>query len=293
MRTKLTGYFLAITTITIWSSTFILTKLMLDYITPLQILSVRLFIATVFLFIIYPKFNRDTNFKTELLFLGSGVGLGLYFVFENTAVDMTYPSNVGLLVALSPLFTAIISSFREQKSYFIPKNIIGLTLALLGVGFVVFGKGGIKGIEPLGDFLAITAALMFSIYTAFLSTVKKKFHIIQKTRKVFIYTLAVLLIYNFIFGASLRWGTFNSTTVFGVLYLALLASSVAFIMWNKAIGLIGTFKTNLFIYLVPVFTMFMSYLVLDDPITLLNTLGTVIIILGLYITEKEPKRNNA
>ncbi|MEC9484980.1 MAG: DMT family transporter [Candidatus Izemoplasma sp.] len=290
MTHKFIGYLLAMTTVTIWSSTFVITKLVLEYITPLQILTVRLLTATLFLFIIYPKFRKPTSIKTELLFLGSGLGLGLYFIFENTAVDMTYPSNVGLLVALSPLFTAIISSFREDKSYFVLKNIIGLIMALVGVGFVVFGNSGVKGIEPLGDFLAILAALMFSIYTAFLASVYEEYHIIQKTRKVFIYTFLVLITYHLFFGTTLIWETVNKTTVFGVLYLAIAASSLAFLLWNKAIALIGTFKTNVFIYMVPVVTMIMSYIIVDDPITLLNTFGTLIIIIGLYITEKESKQ---
>ena len=294
MRDRLVGYILAMTTVTIWSSTFVVTKLVLEYVTPVQILTVRLFVATLFLFIIYPKWEKGTSLKTELLFLGSGIGLGLYFVFENTAVDLTYPSNVGLLVALSPLFTAFISSIREHTSYFVLKNIIGLIMALVGVGFVVFGNSGVRGIEPLGDFLAILAALMFSIYTAFLASVKHDFHIIQKTRKVFIYTFLVLITYqiidHFIFGTPLVWETINPTNIFGVLYLAIIASSLAFLLWNKAIGLIGTFKTNVFIYMIPVVTMVMSYIVVDDPITILNSIGTLIIIIGLYITEKESKQ---
>lgn len=291
MNKNTKGYLLALTTIFIWSSTFIITKLILEYVTPIQILFWRIFIAIIVLFIIYPKFNRMRNLHSELLFLLSGVALAFYFIFENTALDITYSSNVGLLVALSPLFTAIIVSIKEKKSYFIPKNIIGLILSFLGVGLIVFGLSGIKGVHPLGDLLALSAGLMFSLYTGFLSDVHKVYHVIQKTRKVFIYVLFTMLVYALIKGESIAWQNIAFSTLLGVFYLGIVASSFAFLFWNNAIDLIGTFKTNLFIYLIPLVTMIFSAIVFDDPITSIKILGAILILSGLYITERKSKKD--
>ena len=287
MKKHMLGYFLAFITITIWSSTFVVTKLILDYLTPVQVLVSRSLIAVVFLFILYPKIKRDFKWKSEILFMLSGFALALYFIFENNSLKLTYPSNVGLLVATSPLFTAIIVSFVEKKSLLIPKNIFGFLLAFIGISLVVFGKSGIEGFQPLGDFLAIAAALMFSVYTVILNTVKDKFHIIQKTRKVFIYTFLLIIIYSLSFNQSIIWDDINIKIVLGILFLAIIASSFAFLLWNKSISILGTFKTNLFIYLVPVVTMIISYIVLNDEITLTKSIGAIIIIIGLYISERE------
>ena len=208
-------------------------------------------------------------------------------------MDLTYSSNVGLLVALSPLFTAIIVSIREKKSYFTYKNIIGLILSFLGVGFIVFGISGIKGIHPLGDFLAMSAGLMFSLYTGFLSEVHKEYHIIQKTRKVFIYVLLSMSVYALAKQDSIVWQKIDISTLLGVFYLGVIASSFAFLFWNKAIEYIGTFKTNLFIYLIPLVTMIFSAIIFDDPITRIKVLGALFIIGGLYITERRSKEDIA
>jgi len=289
MRNTTKGYILAIATITIWSSTFIITKLILDFVSPSEILILRIFLAILVLFILYPKIDTKFQFKTEVLFFLSGVTLALYFIFENSALNITFSSNVGLLVALSPLFTTIIVSIKEKKSYFVPKNTFGLALSLLGVGLVVFGKEGFTGINPTGDFLAICAALMFSFYTAFLSSVTKQYHIIEKTRKVFIYVLLSLLIYSLIAGNSIIITNTSSNIIFGILYLGIIASSFAFIFWNKAIEYIGTFKTNLFIYLVPLVTMLFSAIVFEDPVTLFKVIGAILILLGLYIVQSKKK----
>jgi len=293
MNTKGYGYLFAFITVLIWSSTFIISKVVLGYVTPIQLLTIRMLIAILFLFAIYPKVHKDMHLKSELLFLISGIALALYFIFENTALVLTYSSNVGLLVALSPIFTAILVSIAEKTSYFIPRYIIGLILAFIGVFLVEFGKAGIEGFAFLGDMLAILAGLMFSVYTLFFSRITKEYHLIQKTRKVFIYVFFTLIVYSLVSGESLLWDTISWGTVSGALYLGLAASSIAFLLWNRAIGLIGTFRTNLFIYLITVMTVIFSIILLDDPITIVKSIGTVIIITGLYISEREPKNKSA
>lgn len=284
MKRSIIGYLLALTTVTIWSSTFIITKLLLDYLTESQILIFRSFFAVITLFIIYPKITK-TNKKEELLYFLSGTALALYFIFENTAVNTTFPSNVGLLVATSPIFTAIIISHLEKKGYFTTYTIIGFVLAQSGVALVVLSDTGIEGFSPLGDILAVLAALMFSVYTVILSSVSKETHIIEKTRKVFIYSFLVFLIYSFLFQEPILWEETTPMLFVGVLYLGVIASSFAFIFWNRAIDIIGTYKTSLFIYLIPVITMIMSILFINEKITVFKLIGASFIIGGLYLSE--------
>lgn len=287
MKRQLIGYTLAVITITIWSSTFVITKLLLEHITEVQILVTRTIVAVLFLLLIYPKIKKVQSLKTELLFFVSGVALAMYFIFENTSVNLTFPSNVGLLVATSPLFTAIIISFLEKKQYFNRYTSTGFILAYLGVALVVFGDSGIEGFEPIGDLLAVLAALMFAVYTVVLSSVTEQFHLIEKTRKVFFYTAITLVIYGVLFSHPIIWDTVQPSIVVGVLFLAIVASSLAFIFWNKSIEMIGTFKTSLFIYLIPVVTMILSFMIIDDPITLYKSIGAIMIIGGLYLSERK------
>lgn len=287
---KLIGYLLAFVTVTIWSSTFVITKLILDYVTPIELLTLRLAIALVFLLVIYPHYNKPVSFKEEKWYVLSGVALASYFLSENNALDLTYPSNVGLLVALSPLVTAIILSIQSRQSYFTLQRSIGLTLASIGVGFVVFGTEGFKGVSPLGDFLALFAAASFSFYTIFLNATTHQNHLIQRTRKVFIYVLITLLVYSLVDGQPVALQGVPLGVYGGIAFLGIMASSIAFIFWNKALHTLGTFETNVFIYLVPVLTMVMSYLIIDEVITVLKLIGSFAIIVGLILSEKKPRQ---
>ena len=65
MSTTLKGHLQALVTIAIWSSTFIISKLLLGQMTPLQILFSRFLIAIVFLSIIHPRFKKPVSIVEE------------------------------------------------------------------------------------------------------------------------------------------------------------------------------------------------------------------------------------
>jgi drug/metabolite transporter (DMT)-like permease len=80
--------------------------------------------------------------------------------------------------------------------------------------------------------------------------------------------------------------------VWSLLYLGILASSLAFIMWNKAIESIGSVKTNQFIYLIPVVTTALSFFILGEEVTVIKVIGAALILSGLYLSEKSQENNS-
>ncbi|PKM58360.1 MAG: EamA family transporter [Firmicutes bacterium HGW-Firmicutes-3] len=286
MKTSIKGHIFAVITITIWSSTFIVSKILLNQFTPLQILVVRYLLAIVFLTLLYPKFKKPTSIKEEVLFLFIGAALAFYFVFENTALQHTYSSNVSLIVSTIPLLTGILSMVVYKTHFFTFKSIIGFILAYLGVFLIIINGSKFEGVEPIGDFLALGAAAMFAVYSVLMEKTSKDYHMIQLTRKVFLYGLLVLLLIVVIKGQPITFEVINSRIVASMLFLGIVASSLAFILWNNAIKVIGPVKTNQYIYLVPVVTTIMSAWVLKEKITYMTLIGTLLILMGLYLSEK-------
>lgn len=285
MMNRFRGHIFAILTITIWSSTFILSKIILESLTPLQVLLVRYAIAVAFLSLIHPKFKKPTSWKEEVVFLCIGASLVGYFIFENSALQRTYSTNVSLIVATIPLMTGLLSMVIFKTKFFSIRNILGFIIAYVGVAIVVINGSNLEGVEPLGDLLAFGAAIMFAIYSVVMEKSKETYHLIQKTRKVFIYGLGVLLVVVLVSGESYSGVHLDLRLGASLLYLGIVASSLAFIMWNDAISRLGPVQTNLYIYLVPVVTTVFAYLILDEKITWLSVIGTCGILVGLYLSE--------
>lgn len=286
MTDKLKGHLLAIITVSIWSASFIISKLLLETLTPLQILYSRFVIAIIFLTILYPKFEKPKKLGEELLFLLIGGSFIGYFLFENSALQYTYSSNVSLMDSTIPLLTGLLSILVLKKRFFTVKSTIGLVLAYSGVVVIIINGSQFEGVEPLGDFLAFGAAVMFAIYSVVIQKIDTEYTLIQLTRKIFFYGLVVLTPIAMFNKLSYSNIPFSIPLIGALLFLAIISSSLAFIFWNHALKTIGSTKTNQYIYLIPIITTVLSAIILKEHITFFTIIGTLLILTGVYLSEQ-------
>jgi drug/metabolite transporter (DMT)-like permease len=117
---------------------------------------------------------------------------------------------------------------------------------------------------------------------------KLPYHTIGATRKVFFYGLLFMLPALFLFEFHFDLGRFaNMANLSNLLFLGLGASALCFVTWNRAVNLLGAVKTSVYIYLVPVITVIASALILHEQITWITLLGTLLTLLGSFVSEKK------
>jgi drug/metabolite transporter (DMT)-like permease len=75
--------------------------------------------------------------------------------------------------------------------------------------------------------------------------------------------------------------------VLNMLFLSVFASVACFIMWNKAVSIIGSVKTTNYIYFVPLITIIASVVVLEEEVSPLMLLGGFFILIGVYVTQSK------
>ena len=83
---------------------------------------------------------------------------------------------------------------------------------------------------------------------------------------------------------------FFGYNLFNIIFLGLGASALCFVTWNLAVRELGAVKASVYIYMVPVITVITSAIVLQEKITLLVALGTILTMTGLFISEYRPKK---
>ncbi len=106
-------------TILLWGTTFVSIKILLEEFNPAEILLFRFILGYCALFLACPRRLKTTGTRQELTFVFAGLsGVCLYYLLENIALTYTMASNVGVVVSVSPFFTAILFHFmhRRQKS---------------------------------------------------------------------------------------------------------------------------------------------------------------------------------
>ncbi|MGJ7922303.1 DMT family transporter [Neobacillus sp. LXY-4] len=289
MENKITvGNLSAFITILIWGTTYISTKILLNDFSPIEILFLRFVMGIIVLKVIYPYRLKVTDRKHERLFVGAGLcGVTLYYLLENIALTFSMASNVGVISAIVPFFTAILTYLFLKNEPLRINFFIGFVVAIIGIFLISFsGKTNFQ-LSPLGDLLAVAATLVWAIYSVLTRKISSHgYNTIQTTRRVFFYGILFMIPSLFLFDFKLGMERFaNPVNLFNLVFLGLGASALCFVTWNFAIKILGVIKTSIYIYLVPVITVISAMIVLHEPMTWLAALGTFLTLTGLFISE--------
>ena len=289
MKNKhLLGHIAALGTICVWGFAYVAIVILLRAFTPVEILLFRFTLAAAALYIIYPKSMGKTTWRQELHFAGAGLaGVTLYFLMQDFALLNTTASNVGVIVAVAPVFTALLSWRLLRDSRPAGTFFLGAVIALGGLGLVSFAGNRVE-LNPLGDFLAVFAALCWAVYCVITKKINGfGFHIIQTTRRIFLYGLLFLI--PALLAMDFRLGLERFTepqNVASFLFLGLGASAACFVFWNFSVQQLGPAKTSVYIYLVPLVTVTASVLLLGESVGLLKGIGIVFALAGLVISNR-------
>jgi drug/metabolite transporter (DMT)-like permease len=68
-----------------------------------------------------------------------------------------------------------------------------------------------------------------------------------------------------------------------ILYIGIFSSLMAFILWNKAISIIGAVNAGIVYYSLPIFSGVLAVLILDESISLLHLYSTLLVLAGILL----------
>lgn len=290
MRGKLLGHLGAFLVVASWGTSFIFTKVLMEdaALTPIEVYIYRFGLAYVLLLAITFRKIFANNIKDELQLLLCGVCAGsLFYILENYALQYTTTGNVSLLSSISPMVTAAMMAlvFRARIGAGL---IIGSVIAFAGVACIIFSHGEGIEINPLGDILALLSSVSWAIYAVGVKRLVPIYPSMFITRKLFFYgvlTAAPLLWIGEAPSHLLTVFT-NTTYLLNLLFLVLICSLAAYVVWNYAMKSLGPVASNNYLYLQPLVTMVVAYFTLGEEISPLGYLGSLLIIGGLIISDK-------
>lgn len=284
---KIKAYICTSFSILMWGITFISTKILLNDFSPIEILFTRFLLGLILLMIIYPKNNKIYSKKEEILFALTGLsGVTLYYLFENIALNYSLASNVGILVAIGPLFTGIFAAvFLKEKLK--PNFFIGFIFAIIGIAIITFNGKFVLKISPIGDMFALLAAVMWGLYSVLVKIMGDLGHrSITITKKTFIYGIIFMLPIMFFMKFNVTINDYlKPINLINFIFLSFIACTLCFITWAYSTRILGAVKNNTYIYIIPIITLIASKIVLNENITIFAVIGVALILLGVIISE--------
>ncbi len=286
-------YFIALMVVATWGTTFVSSKVLLYAgLMPADIFFYRFLMAYFIMFFVCHKKLRADNIKDELTFLGLGLmGGSIYFLTENMALSYSTSANVSILVSTTPIITAFVLAIFYKNERMKLRQIIGSFIAFIGVTLIVLNGQLNLHLNPLGDTLAFIAATTWAFYSLFMKRVMGRYSSDFITRKIFFYGVLTILPY---FAVVQPLDTdmsliFKPHVIGNLIFLGVIASSLAYLMWSWALREIGTVKASNLIYTQTLVTMILGSIVLGERITLMAVSGVVILFTGVILAVRTPK----
>ncbi len=203
-------------------------------------------------------------------------------------LNYTTAVNAGLVNAAEPA-TIVLIAWLLYRDTVTLRQALGIAVSFCGIGVLILGgnesEALAKALAPrIGDLIVLLAVASWSLYVVLFHRYGREMHPMTMVFSIMMFGALELLPFYLLETAFIRPVVPDMPSVVTIVYLSVFASVLAVICWNRAILGIGHARTGLFIHLMPVFTILLAMIFLDETLRLYHIGGMVLIASGLYLT---------
>ena len=128
-------------------------------------------------------------------------------------------SNVGVICALAPFFTAIVAYLFLKEEPLRLNFFLGFVVAMVGIYLISFSGASNFQLNPLGDILAVAATIVWAFYSVLTRKISSfGYDTLQTTRKMFFYGILFMIPTLFLFDFKLGWSVLRILLTYLILY---------------------------------------------------------------------------
>lgn len=279
---------------TLWGSTFVVTKAAIVELPPLTLAFARVAIgALVLLPFAWLRHRRsvEPGLPWRALTVLGFVGVALYYVAFNISMQYTSATQGALVQSCIPAMTALIAVlwFGERASR---TRIVGIALSVGGVLIVFSGTSDQANHSVdastalLGNLLMFLAVIAWGFYTSLAKRVAAFDPVV--TTACITGIGAILLLPAMLFelaGSDLP--QLSAKGWLSVLYLGTLASGAAYMLYNNALRHMDASEVGVYTNLIPIVGVIAGLIVLHDPLSIRAVVGGIIVMAGVWITGSQ------
>lgn len=271
----------------LWSSSFVALKIAFQGYHPMQVIFGRMLVASLLFLPVVGRFRhiRWRRGDIKYLLIMAICEPCLYFLFEAKALENTSASQAGMITAMLPLLVAILAwTFLEEQVS--RQTLIGFSLAIAGACWLSLSSETTE-MAPnplLGNICEFLAMICAAGYTVSLK------HLTSNYSPLFLTAFQAFL-------GSLFFGPFLLVPSVGLpdqwltqpalatVYLGTFITLGAYGLYNFAVSKVPASQAAGFVNLIPVFSVVLGMIVLNERLSLQQWLASVLVFWGVYVSR--------
>ncbi|HEC75737.1 MAG TPA: DMT family transporter [Thermoplasmatales archaeon] len=262
----------------LWGTSFPLTKMGLEEISPLIFAFFRYLLASIFFIILSLFYKNFYKINAKNFVILGLLSVTLPTVFQNVGLQYTQAHITGFLQSTGPLYTVILASVFLKEKINIYK-IFGIFIGLIGLYFIITPGGGGNF---YGNMLVLLSAVCYSIGGIIAKNLLNRG---IKPMQVVAFSSIFGTIFLFPLTFFEKVGI-NAESYKYILFLAIFTTFLAYFLWYSAMEKIEVSKLSFYVYLIPLFSLIFSRILIGEELRFLTILAGFVVVAGVAIAQK-------
>ncbi len=272
-----------LTTMTLWGYNFVAVKYVYAAMSPAALGLARFLVTWATLAAIVWSKGGSLKCPDGLgwrIALQGFLSMGLYMVLFLEGIARVAPGEGAILLATSPILTAMIAAAVGQERL-VAGTVVGSLTAFAGVGLVV-GAGAFSGRTNLvGAVLLLTSALVWAAATVISKPIMSKVPPVEMFALSMPAAALILVPYGIRDLVEVAWRNLTPTVWGNLFHVTFLAGLVGFVGFYRGVQRAGASAAMLYQFLVPLLASFFAWVCLGTVMTWVQWLGVVVVLAGV------------
>ena len=276
----------------IWASSFVALKLAFRRYDPMVVIFGRMVVASLCFSVFIPRFRSAPRLLKKdlrpLLFMALCEPC-LYFMFEAHALELTTASQAGMISAMLPLLVAVAARLVLGEML-ATRAVLGFVVAMAGAcGLSVGGQATEAAPNPiLGNFLEFMAMVCATGYIISLKWLTARYSPFFLTAvQAFV---GAVFFFPFLFlPTTVLPSVFDPVPAMAVVYLGAAVTLGAYGLYNYGVSRLAVSHTSAFFNLIPVVTVLLGALILDERFTVYQYFASGLVFIGIYLSQQSSR----
>lgn len=289
MKNTLLGSLYLILASSILGGMYVVVKVLVSFIPPLELVWLRYLVAIVALLII--GFVTKQKWRIEkryfLIIIAIGViGYAISIVTQETGTMLSSAQMGAIITSSTPAFMVVFAWFilKERLTF---KKGISICLATIGV-IIIVGIGNLNMSNMLGGISLLIAALTWALMSVLVKRLPSDYSQIVVTTYSTLVALIVLTPFVLPRLHAIDVSQLTRPTIWGgLLYLGIISTAVAFLLWNRGLQMLNASSGGLFFFFQPVVGTLLGWLILGEKIGVTFWVGSTLILIGVLLVIRE------